>query len=109
MQSRKSAMCKLLIALWLCLMTGITEAQVEITFPDLSGPYQVGKMEYHLTDEAHDEIFTEDPDDKRELMTMVYYPGQPEASAATAPYTNEILADAFGISPDLLDQIHPHA
>jgi hypothetical protein len=109
MQSRKSTIYKLLIALWLCLMTGITEAQVEITFPDLSGPYQVGKMEYHLADEARDEIFTEDPNDKRELMTMIYYPGQPEANAPTAPYTNETLAGALGISPDLLNQIYPHA
>lgn len=86
-----------------------SQSPVGVMFPKLTGSYQVGKMEYHLTDAARDEIFTDDPNDKRELMVTVYYPGQPEANAPTAPYINDVLANAFGINHDIVSQIHPHA
>ncbi len=45
-----------------------------------TGPYAVGTAVYHLTDPARDEIYTDDPADKRELMVQVWYPAQPPQS-----------------------------
>jgi predicted dienelactone hydrolase len=42
-----------------------------------TGPYAVGTAVYHLTDSTRDEIYTDDPADKRELMVQVWYPAQP--------------------------------
>lgn len=51
-----------------------------------TGPYAVGTAVYHLTDTSRSEIYTADPNDKRELMVQVWYPAQP-----TEPGTKPVL------------------
>jgi dienelactone hydrolase len=109
MRHTKSTSYLLLIALLLCLITGSVQAQVEVMFPDLSGPYQVGTVEHPLVDKSRKEIFTEEADDNRELMITIYYPAQPAADAVPASYGNEALASVLGMPADLLPNIHPHA
>lgn len=59
-------------------------------FPAPTGPYGIGTRAYHWTDTSRPELFTADPDDRRELIAQVWYPAHPDAPAPRAPY----LADA---------------
>ena len=47
-------------------------AQTQIILPDLTGSYAVSRTEYDLTDSSRKEIFTEDPNDQREIHLTVY-------------------------------------
>ena len=44
--------------------------------PAPTGPYQVGSTTLHLVDDSKPEIFTLDPDDRREIMVRIWYPAQ---------------------------------
>ena len=63
-------------------------------FPTPTGPYAIGTLTYHWIDAGRPEVFTADPDDRRELMVQVWYPAVAEPSAARAPYVQhpEVLA-----------------
>jgi predicted dienelactone hydrolase len=80
-----------------------------IQFPALTGPYPVGKVEYHLVDESRPEIFSAAPDDKRELMITVYYPASPPADASPAPYTAGPIRAEFGTPDFFQDSVRAHA
>ena len=88
-------------------------AQQPIDFPELAGPYQVGRMTYHLTDETRAEVYSDDPDAIREVMVTIFYPAEPAAGAVPAPYVDPVLRDAIeaviGLPGAILDQIHSHA
>lgn len=45
-------------------------------FPRPTGPYEIGTVTYHWVDAERPEVFTADPDDRRELMVQVWYPAQ---------------------------------
>ncbi len=103
-----------IIAVALLLFAGIApavSAQTALVLPDLTGPYQVSRTNYDLTDQSRDEIFTEDPSDKREILVTVYYPAQPAVGAQTAPYMDQSLQQATtkqnGV-PDFLLNISTH-
>src|SRR5687767_11343445 len=81
------------------------DTSLEVTFPLLTGPYAVGKVERHLVDEARDEIFTEHAEDKRELMVAVYYPAEPAADSVPAPYVESGLAEALGLTSEVIAHI----
>ena len=61
-------------------------------FPDPSGPYEIGTLTYHWVDADRPEVFTADPDDRRELMVQVWYPAKGDPSSPRAPYIQD--ADA---------------
>jgi predicted dienelactone hydrolase len=54
--------------------------------PAPTGPYQVGTSLFHWVDEVRDETFTDDPNDKRELVVQVWYPADTPADATPATY-----------------------
>lgn len=54
--------------------------------PTLPGPYAIGSVTYDWTDTTRAEIYTPDPNDKRELVVQIWYPAQPDANAVTIPY-----------------------
>jgi predicted dienelactone hydrolase len=54
--------------------------------PSPTGPYQIGMALYHWVDEARDETFTDDPNDKRELVVQVWYPAEVPAEAVPVTY-----------------------
>jgi dienelactone hydrolase len=80
-----------------------------IQFPALTGPHQVGKVEYHLVDESRPEIFSAAPDDKRELMITIYYPASPPPDASPAPYTTGPIRAEFGTPDFFQDTVRAHA
>lgn len=71
------------------------------SFPHPTGPYDVGTVTRHWVDAARPEVFTADPDDRRELMAQIWYPthGNP---AKRAPWVQ----DADALAPALARQLH---
>ncbi len=58
-------------------------------FPRPSGPHAIGTVTYHWVDEGRQELFTDDPDDRRELVAQVWYPAVDDPSAPRAPYLQD--------------------
>src|SRR5215211_3352780 len=54
-------------------------------FPDPSGPYEVGTSTYHWVDADRPEVFTDDSDDRRELMVQVWYPAEEDPHPRAPP------------------------
>src|SRR5215207_10082204 len=61
-------------------------------FPHPSGSYGIGTLTYHWVDTDRPEVFTADPDDRRELMVQIWYPAKGDPSSPRAPYIQD--ADA---------------
>ncbi|HEX3049146.1 MAG TPA: hypothetical protein VHP83_00715 [Aggregatilineaceae bacterium] len=105
----------LIVVLVALLPTGTSHAQGEgeVNFPELTGPYAVGRVSYHFVDEARAEVYSDDPDDVREVMVTVYYPAEPDAGAVPGEYADAALQDGIqatmGIPAEVLDSIQPHA
>lgn len=74
------------------MTTNLTQA---ISFPEPTGTYAVGVTSLYFADSQRAEIFTEDPDDIREITAKVWYPSEDVSGAATTPYMSEELASAF--------------
>jgi len=87
----------------------IAWARGMIQFPALTGPYPVGKVDYHLVDASRPEVFSAAPDDMRELMITIYYPASPPAGASPAPYTEGPIRAAFGTAEFFQDSVRAHA
>lgn len=70
-------------------------------FPRPGGPYQIGTLTYHWVDANRPEIFSPDPQARRELMVQIWYPASASPVAPRAPY----LPDADVLTAALA-QIH---
>jgi predicted dienelactone hydrolase len=57
-----------------------------ITLPTPPGAYSIGSVLYHWTDTSRDEIYSSNPNDKRELMVQIWYPAQSTAKTETIPF-----------------------
>lgn len=64
-------------------------------FPEPAGPFAVGRADIEILDQARDEIFTEDPNDKRRLLVSVYYPAEVSPGTAHSSYVPEYVMSAF--------------
>jgi hypothetical protein len=83
----KRLFCALLIVTLVSVLFPWTAAgQANNWLPAPTGPYQVGTTTYHWVDESRPELFTRDPDDKRELLVRVWYPADVETNATPEPY-----------------------
>lgn len=80
-----------------------------IDFPDLTGPFQVGRVDIHMVDDSREEVFSEDSDDMRELLITVYYPADPAEDATPAPYLTEAWMEVLGFPPQFGDAMRPHS
>ena len=52
-------------------------------------PHATGTLTYHWVDASRAEIFTADPNARRELMVQVWYPADAVPSPTRAPYLPE--------------------
>jgi predicted dienelactone hydrolase len=68
-------------------------------FPLPSGPYQIGTVTYHWIDTSRHEIFSADPNARRELMVQVWYPAKKNSSSARAPYVQDANALSQALAP----------
>lgn len=71
--------CALILAAQAC-------ASEAPSLPEPTGAYAVGTVRLLFTDTTRPEIFTDDPDDHREVTVRAWYPAEPSAEVARAPY-----------------------
>lgn len=79
--------------------------------PDPTGPYAIGTFSSYLVDNGRPEIYTQDPNDKRELMVQVWYPaanrdGDPASYIENLELAGPVLAEQFDLPPFLLNHIN---
>ncbi|WP_405113152.1 alpha/beta fold hydrolase [Paenibacillus sp. FSL K6-1217] len=63
-----------IIVILLVVSTALSVYLPVFHLPKPEGPEKVGTQSFHFTDQNRDEVLTEDPSDKRELMVQVWYP-----------------------------------
>ncbi len=71
-------------------------------FPHPSGPYDIGTLTYHWTDNARPDVFTADPNARRELMVQIWYPAKANPSSPRDHY----MPDAQALAPTLARLSH---
>jgi predicted dienelactone hydrolase len=71
-------------------------------FPHPTGPYPIGTLTYHWVDANRPEVFSADPNARRELIVQIWYPAKKDSSSLHAPY----LQDADALAPELAQLIH---
>jgi predicted dienelactone hydrolase len=81
--------------LGLVVAIAVPEVVPVFRFPRPTGPYAVGTQTYHWVDPARPDVFTADPDDRREVVVQVWYPAVDQPSASRAPY----VADGSALAP----------
>lgn len=83
----------------------------EITFPDLTGPYKVGRTSFEWLDQSRDDVSASIPGLKRDLMVYVWFPTTPAKRTKIAPYMDgDLLWDlSFRKHPGLEGTVHIHA
>ena len=69
----------------LILATGSSASETN-TLPGPTGPFAVGTTHLAFTDPSRPEVFTDEPDDFREVTVRAWYPAEPAKDAAIAPY-----------------------
>ncbi len=55
-----------------------------------TGPYPVGTVDLEMVDTSRQEIYSANPQDPRRLMVTIWYPANPPAGAATAPWIDHL-------------------
>lgn len=71
-------------------------------FSSPTGPYKIGTVTYHWVDTDRPEVFTADPNDRRELMVQIWYPAEEDPSAPRALWVQ----DAEALAPALARLFH---
>ncbi len=79
--------------------------------PGPTGPYAIGTFTTQLVDETRPEIYTEDPNDNREVMVQVWYPaaertGEPAYYLPDLDVAGPVIAEQFGLPAFLLNHIN---
>lgn len=83
------------------------------TLPGPNGPYSVGTVTYQFVDETRDEIYSDNPSDKREIMVQVWYPADSAPDAEPVPWVDQAerfmpaLAEFLGLPGLLLNHLIP--
>src|SRR5262245_31016828 len=52
--------------------------------PPLTGPHAIGRTVVHFVDESREEIWTDDPNDHREMTVVIWYPAEPSQAAVSS-------------------------
>ncbi len=77
----------------------VTKTPPDITFPDLTGPYNVGRSEYEWVDQTRDDPFASIPGLKRDLMVYIWFPASPTKRSKIAPYMDSLMWDIWSKHP----------
>ena len=75
--------------LWLVVSLALPVALPVFSFPPPGGPYGIGTLTYHWVDMTRPEVFSTDPNARRELMVQVWYPALKNSSSPHAPYLQD--------------------
>ncbi|MDK8181334.1 dienelactone hydrolase family protein [Paenibacillus sp. UMB4589-SE434] len=92
-QPQKTSRLRMTLLTILAALLSFTAVALPLLFPVFTfkkptGPFAVGTVTYHWTDEKREEISTPEPEDKRELMVQIWYPANSAAKGARAPYVS---------------------
>jgi hypothetical protein len=79
-------MLALLLAVLGPLLVAAQEDGDDDPIPPPTGPYQVGQTYRHWVDESRDEPYTDEEDDHRELVVMIWYPADVADDMERAQY-----------------------
>lgn len=79
--------------------------------PDPTGSYAIGTFSTYLVDANRPEIYTQAPNDNRELMVQVWYPaanrdGEPAAYMEGLEIAAPVLAEQFGLPSFLFNHVN---
>lgn len=77
--------------LWAGVVSGFSETR---PLPALTGEYSVGTTSRYLIDLSRENLFTDDPSDRRELMVQIWYPADAETAKQPTVYMPD--ADVIG-------------
>ncbi|GMQ77634.1 MAG: carboxylic ester hydrolase [Anaerolineae bacterium] len=88
-----------LAALFLGLFFGTVLPITKLPAP--TGPYKVGTTTFLLEDKDREELYSTDPNDRREFMVQLWYPIDPDFSAEKSQYVGNL--DIVG--PALADRL----
>ena len=76
-----------LLALVIVIAVSPVSAQsAEVTMPQPTGSYAVGRTIYEWSDSSRAERYSDDPAAKRELQVWVWYPAEPASGAQPDAY-----------------------
>lgn len=93
------------LALVIVIGTSPVSAQsAEVTMPQPTGSYSVGRTIYEWTDSSRPERYSDDPAAKRELQVWVWYPADPALDIQPDAYLpgmlGQVVSQAFGVNFD---------
>ena len=74
------------LAIGLVGSASTANGQHTVRLPQPTGPFRIGTTSFALVDEARAEVFTDNPNDKREFLVRVWYPAQPATGAMPEPF-----------------------
>lgn len=83
-------------ALWLTAIAQVPDsADLSFNYPIPDGIYQVGTKFITLTDLNRPDIYTEEPDDFRQISLRFWYPSEPKSGSEPLSYYRKAVADKF--------------
>src|SRR5262245_7850611 len=87
-----------------------TPSAHDVNFPDLTGPYKVGRVSYEWVDQNRDETFASIRGLKRDLMVYIWFPATTVKRSKIAPYMDGgLLWDIWSGHPGLEMAVHSHS
>ncbi|WP_044640125.1 alpha/beta hydrolase family protein [Risungbinella massiliensis] len=107
----KSTVQALLLTVYLLLSVTLPIVLPVFEFEKTTGPYLVGTTSYHWIDEKRSEDYTENPNDKRELMVQIWYPTDKPDPTTKTPYIQNVpeitegLKRALSIPPTIFSHL----
>lgn len=91
----------------------VESAPTAVIYPVPGGDFAVGRTEAVWTDESREELFSPEPDDKRQIPVTIWYPAEISSSARRAawllPEMSRAFAQIVGTTEDTLAQIAVNA
>jgi predicted dienelactone hydrolase len=84
------------------LLTLILAISSQLELPAPTGPYVVGRRVYKWVDTSRPEVLTEDANDVREVVVMVWYPAEPGTGVNAGYFPNlSLLSEALMQSDEM--------
>lgn len=80
-----------------------SDCPAPILLPEPTGHHQVGTVTYHWVDDAREDRLSADPDDDRQVIVTIFYPGLRDRDSPGAPYIPELEMLREGFRSDRRD------
>ncbi|WP_409344673.1 alpha/beta hydrolase family protein [Paenibacillus sp. MBLB4367] len=91
-----------LLSVFLLISVALPAVMPVFSFEKPTGPYPVGTAVYHWIDENRGETYTENPNDRRELMVQIWYPAAAGDGKKRSPYLRNASKVSGAISSKMM-------